>query len=232
MARAPRNAADDLIYHVLNRGNCRMNIFEKDGDFKSFIKLLEEGRQRMGMRVLGYCLMGNHWHLVLWPRRAKDLSRFIGWVCTTHVRRWRAHRRNAGEGHVYQGRFKSFAVQDDAHFLTLMRYVEANPLRAGMVTRAQAWPWSSLTGAPGADGVKVQLTPWPVARPDNWADIVNRAMDGESLGHVQTSLKRNRPFGGPMWTTRTAARLNLQTTMRDPWRPKIKPAIPPRGRAK
>ena len=126
MARAPRNAIDGGIYHVLNRGNCRMDIFSKPGDFQSFLKLLEEGRRHHGMRILGYCLMDNHWHLVLWPRHGRDLSRFMAWVSTTHVRRWREHRRSAGEGHLYQGRFKSFLIQDDRHFLTVLRYVEAD----------------------------------------------------------------------------------------------------------
>ena len=115
MARTLRNIADDGVYHVLNRGNCRMDVFEKPKDYAAFIKLLEEGRRRFDMRVLGYCLMRNHWHLVLWPRRAAQLSRFMQWVSTTHVRRWE-HRANTGEGHLYQGRFKSFLVQNDAAF--------------------------------------------------------------------------------------------------------------------
>ena len=219
MARSARQTADNLVFHVLNRGNGRMPIFIKDGDFKAFVKLLEEGRRRVGMRILCYCLMGNHWHLVLWPRRGEDLSRFIGWVCTTHVRRWRTYRRSVGEGHVYQGRFKSFVVQDDGHFLTLMRYVEANPLRAGMTRRAESWPWSSLGGASGHDGVKIELEPWPVDRPGNWVELVNRAMDEETLSRLRTSVRRSRPFGGAKWTARTVSRLGLQSTMRDPWRP-------------
>ena len=106
-----------------------MTIFNKAGDFEAFVKLLEEGRRRVGMRILGYCLMDNHWHLVLWPRRGKDLSSFVAWVCTTHVRRWREHS-GGGEGHLYQGRYKSFLVQQDEHFLALLRYVESNPLDA------------------------------------------------------------------------------------------------------
>jgi putative transposase len=157
------------VFHVLNRGNCRLDIFEKPGDFRAFLKTLEQGRQRTGMRILAYCLMSNHWHLVLWPRRAKDLSVFMQWVSSTHVRRWREHRLSVGEGHLYQGRFKSFPVQTDSHLLTELRYVEANPLRAKLVTRAEAWRWSSL----GSNEKKtVQLTPWPTDRPEDWLDRV------------------------------------------------------------
>lgn len=219
MARQARRPVDGGIYHVLNRGNCRMDIFEKAGDFQSFIKLLEQGRQRYSMRILAYCLMNNHWHLVLWPRSGQDLSKFVAWISTTHVRRWRAHRGNTGEGHLYQGRFKSFLIQDDHHFLTAVRYVEANPSRAGMVQQAEAWPWSSLGGAPGSDQTKVQLAPWPVERPGQWARRVNELLDPARLERVRLSVARNRPFGDDQWTDRVAKRYGLQSTLRDPWRP-------------
>src|ERR1044072_5812870 len=121
MPRHARVVADDSIYHVLNRGNGRMRIFHKRGDFAAFLELLEEGRRRMGMRILGYCLMDNHWHLVLWPRKGRELAQFVGWVSSTHVRRWREHRGSVGEGHLYQGRYKSFIVQEDGHFDAVCR---------------------------------------------------------------------------------------------------------------
>ena len=227
MPRLPRRRADDAVYHVLNRGNCRMDIFSKPADFAAFIKLLEEARRKFpSIRVLAYCLMTNHWHLVLRPARGTDLSRFIGWLCTTHVRRWRAHRNNAGEGHLYQGRFKSFPVQRDEHLLALLRYVEANPLRAAIVARAQDWPWSSLGRAPGADDLRVQLAPWPIDRPPDWPRRVNAPQDDTTLDRLRTSVRRGRPFGDDHWTRRTASRYNLLSTLRDPWRPK-KPRPPP-----
>jgi putative transposase len=197
-----------------------MPIFEQPGDFAAFIKLLEQARQRSGMRILGYCLMNNHWHLVLWPKRAKDMSVFIGWLCTTHVRRWRQHRQNNGEGHVYQGRYKSFPVEEDRHFLVTMRYVEANPVRAGMVTRAQDWPWSSLTNTPGIDQTRVILTPWPVDRPRNWNALVNESLPEPMLERLKVSVAKGRPFGQDAWIAETAARLGLQATLRSPGRPK------------
>ncbi len=220
MARRACNPVDGGIYHVLNRGNCRMDIFTKAGDFQLFLKLLEEGRRRHSMRILGYCLMDNHWHLVLWPRHGRDLSKFIGWVSTTHVRRWRAHRDSAGEGHLYQGRFKGFLIQDDRHFLTVMRYVEGNPLRAGMVPRAEAWPWSSLGGAAGSDQTKVQIADWPVEKPRRWAQRVNAMLDETTLGRLRQSIARGRPFGDDEWTARVARRHGLESTLRDPWRPR------------
>ena len=220
MPRRPRNPVDGGIYHVLNRGNGRMDIFTKPGDFEAFLKLLEQGRQRHSMRILGYCLMGNHWHLILWPRRGADLSKFIGWICTTHVRRWREHRGSAGEGHLYQGRFKSFLIQDDGHFLTVMRYVEGNPLRAGLVRRAENWPWSSLGWAGGSDQTRVRIADWPVDRPGNWVERVNERLEAKSLDRLRLSIARGRPFGDAQWTARVVGRYGLESTLRDPWRPK------------
>ena len=227
MPRRPRRPADNAIYHVLNRGNLRMRLFHKEGDFAAFVAQLEEARRRFGVRILGYCLMHNHWHLVLWPQRAEDLSRFMAWLSTTHVRRWRAHR-GAAAGHLYQGRFKSFLVQpDDDSFLIVMCYVEGNAVRAGLVRRGKDWPWSSLAAAPGAGGARVQLTPWPVDRPRDWARRVERSLDKKTLARLQTSLSRGRPFGDDAWVVRTVARLGLEHTIRDPWRPRKSPLPKP-----
>ncbi len=222
MPRRSRQPVDDGIYHVLNRGNCRMNIFRTPADFAAFVKLLEEARRRVGMRILGYCLMSNHWHLVLRPRRGADLSRFMGWLCTTHVRRWREHRGSTGQGHLYQGRFKDFLVQDDDHFLTLMRYVHANPMRAAMVERAQEWPWSDLGGADGAGQVRLQLEAWPVDRPRDWTRWVNASIEQQTIDHLRQCIARGRPFGDHAWVARTARRHGLESTLRDPWRPRSK----------
>ena len=112
-----------------------MTIFEKPEDYDAFERVLEEAVERTEMRLLAYCVMPNHWHLVVWPREDGELSRFTGWLTLTHTQRWHAHRHTTGSGHLYQGRFKSFPVQDDEHFLTVCRYVERNALRANLVER-------------------------------------------------------------------------------------------------
>lgn len=131
-------APGGLVYHVLNRANGRLPIFEKNEDYEAFERVLAQAVQRVDIRLLAYCVMPNHWHLVLWPRVDGDLSRFVGWLTLTHTQRWHAHRHTTGSGHLYQGRFKSFPVQTDEHFLAVCRYVERNPLRAGLVSRAEA----------------------------------------------------------------------------------------------
>ena len=133
MGRAHRAAQGGYVYHVLNRANARMRIFDDDADYLAFEKVLAEAVERTETRLLAYCLMPNHWHLVVWPRKDGELSRFVGWLTLTHTQRWHAHRHSSGSGHVYQGRFKSFPVQEDEHFYGVARYVERNALRAKLV---------------------------------------------------------------------------------------------------
>ena len=223
MPRRPRSAQGGVAFHAINRGNCRMTIFEKEGDYLAFMQLLEEGRRRVDMRILAWCLMPNHWHLVLYPRRAEDLSDFFRWVCTTHVRRWRMHRHNSGEGHLYQGRFKSFPIQRDEHLLRVMRYVEANPLRAGRVKRAQDWPFSSLWAGPRPPECQVQLDRQAMVHPADWVAQVNRSLGLEELKRLRLSVYRGRPYGGARWVQAAAARLGLGSTLRGPGRPRKQP---------
>lgn len=222
MPRRPRSAQGGIAFHALNRGNCRMPIFEKDQDYLAFLKLLEEGRQRVGMRILSYCLMPNHWHLVLWPRAAGDMSNFFRWVCTTHVRRWRMHRKSNGEGHLYQGRFKSFPIQQDEHLLKTMRYVEANPLRAHLAERAELWPFSSLWAGDRPAESRVQLEPGPVTHPENWKRWVNQSIPADELERLHASIQRGRPYGTDRWTRAAAARLGMESSLRGPGRPSKK----------
>ena len=226
MPRPLRLVRAGYIYHVLNRSNGRQALFRKDDDFDAFLRLLAEGVQRYPVDVLAYCLMGNHWHLLLRPRTSIALPRLMGWLGTTHSRRRHAHLRDA-PGHLYQGRYKSFPVQDDEHFLIVARYVQANPLRAKLVRRAEDWRWSSLR--PFADGPPI--APWPVARPAKWLQRVNGALSDADLSAVRTSVVRGRPFGSEAWTKATAARLRLKSTLAPRGRPR-KPlkALSPRQR--
>ena len=218
MPRTARAIEAGGYYHVLNRGNGRMNLFGKDADYDAFVRLLAEGIEREPVDLLAWCLMSNHWHLVLRPRRADALGRLMGWIGVTHVRRHHAHYHTSGSGHVYQGRFKSFPVQDDGHFLTVCRYVEANPLRAGMVKAAEDWRWSSLGDRGGARSLAT--ADWPVDRPRTWTAIVNRSMKAADVEAVRTSIARGRPLGDADWVARTAKRLNLDFTLRPRGRPK------------
>ena len=210
-----------MCYHVLNRGNGRMDIFHKPEDFDAFTKVLAEGLGRYRVELLAWCLMSNHWHVVMRPRQADALGKLMGWVGVTHMRRHHSHYHTIGGGHLYQGRFKSFPVQDDLHFLSVCRYVEANPMRAGLVKKAEAWRWSSL-GDRQSETPLLETVEWPVDRPRNWTALANQPMDTDDTEAVRTSITRDRPFGSAEWVSKTAKRLGLGYTLRGRGRPKKK----------
>jgi putative transposase len=223
MPRPLRAAEGGLIYHVLNRANAGVTIFAGDEDYAAFERVVAEAALRYDMRLLAYCLMPNHFHLLLWPREDGDLSQFMRWLTVTHTQRWHAHHGTVGTGHVYQGRFKSFPVQSDEHFLTVCRYVERNALRAKLVERAQDWTWGSLgVRRTNDDADRPALTPWPIERPRDWTARVNRPF-GKEEEAVRRSIQRGQPFGAAAWQAEVAARLGLESAFRPRGRPRKTP---------
>jgi putative transposase len=228
MGRPHRAAAAGYIYHVLNRANARMTIFDDERDYEAFETILVEGVERSKTRLLAYCVMPNHWHLVVWPRKDGELSRFVGWLTLTHTQRWHAHRRSAGAGHVYQGRFKSFPVQDDEPYYTLARYVERNALRANLARRAEQWRWGSLfRWLRGTAEDKDLLSAWPLSRKPSWVDYVNAPQTEAELQAIRRSIQRGAPFGDALWSDRAVRRLGLETTLRPRGRPRKHEASAP-----
>ena len=214
MPRTARVAPGGWVFHVLNRGNARARIFKRGGDYHSFERVMTETVDRVPMRILAYCIMPNHWHMVLWPHEDGDLGTFMQRLTVTHVRRWHLHRQSVGTGHLYQGTYKSFPVQSDEHFLTVCRYVERNPLRADLVERAEHWRWSSLglrlASTPQPD--RPPLSRWPVGQPRNWLQAVNRP-------HTEAEVEAVRP-APKAWQKRAARTLGLESTFRSRGRPR------------
>ncbi len=212
------------MYHALNRANARLAIFDTDADYAAFERVLHQAVARFDMRLLAYCLMPNHFHLLLWPREDGDLSTFMRWLTMTHTQRWHAHHRTAGTGHLYQGRYKSFPVQSDEHLLTVCRYVERNALRANLVDRAQVWKWGSLSARRANDQAdRPTLTPWPIELPRDWTARVNRSFGPKEEEAMLRSMRRGQPFGSKSWQTEVAARLGLESLLRPRGRPRKLP---------
>jgi putative transposase len=216
MPRTARASVGGICYHVINRGNGRAEVFHDNDDYDAFVRLMVDAHARLPMRVLAYCLMPNHFHLVLWPNADGDLSRWLQWLLTAHVRRY--HRRYQTSGHVWQGRFKAFPIQEDDHLLTVIRYVERNPLRANLVKKVQNWRWSSLT-AMAANPPLLFLHPGPTPRPSKWLERVAEPWTEAELERVRHSIQRGTPFGESDWTAQTAAQLGLESSPRPRGRP-------------
>jgi REP-associated tyrosine transposase len=182
--------------------------------------VFDEALEQHPIRVLGYCLMPTHWHLVLWPSADGELSSFLRWLTLTHSVRWHKHHHSTGSGHVYQNRFKAFAVAEDEHLLTVLRYVEGNPLRAGLVQRSEDWPWSSLAcRLAGSAVASKRLHPWPVAVRADWLRVVNKAQTERELKDLRGSVARGRPYGTEAWVKGVVQRCGLQSTIRPRGRP-------------
>ncbi len=224
MPRPPRADEAGGLYHALNRGNCRANIFHEDEDYEAFELILAEGLDLYQIELFSYQLMPNHWHLVLRPGRKREMSRFLRWVTATHTMRYHAYYDTSGEGHVYQGRYKSFPIQEDEHFVAVCRYVERNALRAKLVRRAEKWRWGSLCRwLHRVEPDPKLLSTWPISRLPNWKDRVNEALTPLELERIQQSAQRGTPYGGEAWTKKSAKRLKLGATLRARGRPRAQP---------
>ncbi len=218
MPRAARASVGEMCYHVLNRGNARREVFHKDGDYQAFLRALGDACAEVPMPVLAYCLMPNHFHLAVRPRHDGDLSRWMHWLQNAHVRRYHQHYHSSG--HIWQGRFKAFPIQEDAHLLTVLRYIERNPVRAGLAARAERWPWSSAGHWRGAAARPAYLAPGPVERPADWLGWVNGAATAAEEEAIRRSVARGAPYGDDGWTRATAAQLGLDGALRPRGRPR------------
>lgn len=206
-------------FHVMNRGARKLGLFEQAGDYRAFEQCVLDALEQVPVRILAYCLMPNHFHLVVEPPHDGDLSLFMKILLGTHSKRWHVFRGSTGAGAVYQGRFKAFPIQADAHFYSVCRYVERNAQRAGLVERAEDWPWSSLRQRCCRRGL-IPLTQWPVPEPLDWVERVNANQPSAELEAVRSCVTAGRPFGAADWTGEAAAQLGLQHTLRRRGRPK------------
>jgi len=228
MPRPKRADEAGSIYQALHRGNGRQTIFHQDGDYEAFEQILGEGLERYPFELFAQRLMPNHWHFVLLPTKDGQMIQFLRWVSGTHTMRYHAHYHTSGEGHVYQGRYKGFCVQDDDHFYVGCRYVEQNALRAGLVDWAEDWRWGCLwRWLQKTEPDRKLLTPWPLPRLPNWVQRVNEPLSEQELEAVRRCIKRGAPLGDANWVQRTARRLGLESTLRPRGRPRVRPPKSP-----
>jgi putative transposase len=189
MPRPLRFSPPDSVLHAINRGNDRRCLFDSPDDYTEFLELVAWAKQRAPMRILAYCLMPNHWHFILWPDAADSVSVFLHRLCTVHAIKRRRETATVGHGHIYQDRYHGFIIQSESYYLRAIRYVEANPLRAGLVERAADWPWSSLHERL-CQGRSL-LDDGPLQLPLNWAESVDQSLPADFLDDIRRRLRKH-----------------------------------------
>lgn len=221
MPRVARVDVGEEVYHVINRANGRLQIFNTDEDYRLFEQLLLETKEITDMRILAYELMPNHWHLVLYPRNDGDLQTFMHKLSNAHTRKVHALTDTNGSGHLYQGRYKSFLVSSDSYLLAVVKYVERNVVRAGLVSHCEAWRWGSAwRRVHGTEGQKTLLDELPLDLPDDYIKWINTEDREDDLKTIRTSVNKSVPYGRDTWVEKMVSKYHLESTQRSPGRPK------------
>jgi putative transposase len=194
-----------VVFHVMNRAVDGVTLFDRPSEYDAFIRVLSAAGHRYPIRLLAYCVMPNHWHLVVQPEVDRVLSQYMHWLTTTHAQRWRRASHTHGRGAVYQGRYRWVPVEQDRHFLRLCAYVERNALRAKLTTRAEEWRWSSAWQRDCYNCDGPSLADWPLVRPLHWTEILNATSAPTATEMIRACVRTGRPYGTGDWCSQTAA---------------------------
>lgn len=217
MPRIARNLADEQIYHIINRGNRRSAIFHDSYDYDKFLNLLFDAKEKYDISCYAYCLMSNHYDLVLYTNVGENLSFAMHHINSSYVRYY--NRRYKLSGHLWQGRYKSFIVQEEVYLLTLIKYVEANPLRAKIVKDCVLYKYSSAYNRVNELSSLI-INDLPIVLPKNWHSYINEKSSKTNLDSIRNSISRQSPLGDPTWQSFTSNKYGLESTLNPIGRPK------------
>ena len=194
-ARLARIALDSVPYHVTQRGNARQFILSSDEERVVYLSLLRKYVQLHELQLLGYCLMSSHVHLVVVPRKADSLAQALKQTHGRYATYWNATHRSSG--HVWQGRFYSCPLDSD-HLWIALRYAERNPVRAGLVAKAESWPWSSATAHCGGElDASLHMALWNKRwSAKSWLDYLAAGETDAEVAAIRRSTHTGRPLGG------------------------------------
>jgi len=198
-------------------------LFEKQEDYEAFERVLKLAHDRVPLPIYAYCVMPNHWHFVVQPETDTQVTDFFRWMTHTHTMRWHAHYHTEGTGHLYQGRFKTFPIEEDEYLLAVLRYVERNALQANLVEQAEDWKYCSLWRALNLNDDEL-ISTWPIQRPRTWRAMVNRPQNERELKRIRKCVKKGCPYGSDRFVTQASSRLQLKHTLRERGRPKMEEA--------
>lgn len=221
MPRTIRIDAGNEIHHVINRSNGRNTIFENKKEYELFEELLLIAQELFETRILAYTIMPNHFHLLLHPRQNGELGKFMHWLTTTHTRKYHTQTKTIGGGHLYQGRYKSFIVDKDEYLVTVIKYIERNPVRAKLVKKCEDWQWgSAYRRIHGTIKQKKLLAEIPTTLPADYMKWINTQDKPVDVTIIRNSVNRGVPYGGQTWKEKMIKDFNLESTVRLPGRPR------------
>lgn len=218
MPRSVRIVLPGVAHHVVQRGNRRQALFFDDADRRTYLKLLAGACAKHGTTCLAWCLMDNHVHLILVPASQDGLRAPLASVHTAYSQR--INRAQGLGGHLFQGRFASYAM-DEAHLMVAARYVENNPVAAGLVRSAEAWPWSSARAH--VDRLDDGLTDVAAlgAHVRNWRAMLAGGLEAaDEAAGIERALRSGRPLGAAAWVEKAGGALGLAPGPRPRGRPK------------
>jgi len=221
MPRLARVDVGNEIYHVINRANGRLQIFNTPEDYCSFEKLLMEAKELTDMRIYAYEIMPNHWHIILSPRNDGDLGLFMHHLTNKHTRQVHTSTGTIGSGHLYQGRYKSFLVDSEKYLLAVIKYAERNAVRAKLVRFCEDWQWGSAwRRIHGTAQQKKLLDALPIQLPNTYLTWVNTEESIEEVETIRRSVNKSVPYGREQWVDAMVTTYHMETTLRDAGRPK------------
>lgn len=221
MARRPRVDVEGYFYHVLNRANAKQIIFKSQKDYQFFESTLTEAIEKFQVRLIAYCIMPNHFHLVLYCDKDGEIQKCMQWLTVTHTQRLHVRNSTIGHGHIYQGRYKSFVVETDVYLNILLKYVEQNPLRANLVQNLKQWRWGSYYRRKyGTDKERKLLDDTFVILSGNYEDSVHQIFNDEQVTLIRESVNKGKPLGSVSWMKQMVKRFKLESCMRNRGRPR------------
>ena len=192
MARIPRVELVGFPHHVTQRGNRRLQTFYSNADYRAYLGLMTEAKKKAGVSIWAYCLMPNHVHYVVVPEGRGGLARLMQHSHRRYA--WRVNRRMQWEGHLWQSRFYSCPM-DEEHLMATVRYVELNPVRAGLCSDPGEWPWSSVHAHyRGDDDALVDVKPM-LNRVSEWSAYLSECSPVDLIKTIRENVLSGRPAG-------------------------------------
>jgi len=233
MARIARVVVPGLPHHVVQRGVRSMPVFFSDDDRREYLELLAVSAERFGLEFWAWCLMTNHLHLLVVPKKPESLAKGLGDAHRRYTRM--VNFREGVRGHLFQERFHSYVVQRDSHAVAAGRYIELNPVKAGEVKRGEEWPWSSAkfnTGGRKNDPLMAERKLAEIAAP--WRAVLRDGEDEIERLRIEMHLTTGRPLGSRKWVRQMERRMNRRLLALPVGWPKGKPRekTPRKGKAR